>query len=124
MVVIWPHIWLMLPDTARTEITATRQALNRAAILIAWALLYLPLAWWWWPAAVIAVMLVLVGRRRIRTAADTYAVLLEAACRLHVRELAERLGVETAAPLSHVTGDAVTRALTHSAPPVDSSTVD
>jgi hypothetical protein len=69
-------------------------------------------------------MLLLVSRRRTRAAVDQYATLLEAACRLHARELAERLGFENAAaPLSRETGGAVTRALMHSPPPVDSPTV-
>jgi hypothetical protein len=34
---VWPHIWLMLPDPTRTEITTARQTLSRATVLTAWA---------------------------------------------------------------------------------------
>ncbi|MGQ4335286.1 hypothetical protein [Streptomyces hayashii] len=113
---LWPHLWLTLPDHVRTEISAARQALTRATTLTAWALLYLPLAAWWWPATGITVVLVLTGRRRTRAAADTYATLLEAAVRLHARDVADRLGLGSD-PLSRESGDALTRHLTPSTPP-------
>ena len=75
---VWPYLWLTLPDTARGEITAVRQALTRATTLTAWALLYLPLAYWWWPAVPTAAVLAVTAWRRIRTAVDTYAHLVEA----------------------------------------------
>lgn len=114
---VWPHIWLMLPDPARTEITTARQDLSRGAVLSAWALLYLPLTIWWWPAGVITVVLILAGRHRVRSAADVYATLLEAATRLYARELAQNLGFEPpAGPLPRELGDALSRFLTPSPP--------
>lgn len=114
---VWPHMWLLLSDTIRAEITAARQAVDRATVLAAWALLYLPLAVWWWPAAVVALGLALIGWRRTRDTVDVYATLLEATTRLHSRCLAEHLGLEPAeGPLTRETGDAVTRALTPSPP--------
>ncbi|MDT0461004.1 hypothetical protein RM550_35745 [Streptomyces sp. DSM 41527] len=132
---LWPHLWLILPEGTRAEITTTRQALIRATTLTAWALLYLPLAAWWWPAALIAVLLTLIGWARTRTATDTYALLLEATARLHTRDLADRLGLNPtdplrtltpepgdarglnpSGPLTPETGDALTHHLTPSAP--------
>ena len=49
------------PRSARTEITAARQALASAATLTAWAVLYLILAGLWWPAALIAIILAVTG---------------------------------------------------------------
>ncbi|MFD7003805.1 hypothetical protein ACFWA5_48130 [Streptomyces mirabilis] len=114
---LWPHLWLVLPDTVRTEITAARQALTRATALTAWALLYLPLAAWWWPAATIAAVLAVTSWRRTRSAADTYATLLEAAARLHARDLADRLGLDPAGPFTRESGGALTRHLSPSPPP-------
>ncbi|WP_416518540.1 hypothetical protein [Streptomyces achromogenes] len=114
---LWPHLWLILPEETRAEITAARQALVRANALTAWALLYLPLAAWWWPAALITVLLTLMGRARARTATDTYATLLEATARLRTRDLADCLGLNPCATLTPETGDALTRHLAPTAPP-------
>jgi hypothetical protein len=108
--VCWPHLWLILPDATRTEITAARQALTRATTLTAWTALYLPLVWWWWPAAAVSGVLGLTGWRRTRAATDTYAVLLEAATRIHTRDLADHLGLDTATSPTDI-GDALTRHL-------------
>ncbi|WP_051696380.1 hypothetical protein [Streptomyces sp. NRRL S-244] len=114
---LWPHLWLVLPDTARAEVTAARQALSRATTLTAWALLYLPLALWWWPAAAIAVVLALAGRHRTRSAADTYATLLEAATRLQARDLAGPLGLDPTGPLTREAGATLGLHLAPSPPP-------
>ncbi|MFJ9250321.1 hypothetical protein [Streptomyces sp. NPDC101776] len=114
---LWPHLWLILPDTVRTEITAARQALTRATTLTAWALLYLPLAAWWWPAAAISAVLAVTSWRRTRSAADIYATLLEAAARLHARDLASRLGLDPAGPFTRESGGALRHHLSPSPPP-------
>ncbi|MBT3150003.1 hypothetical protein HTV45_03620 [Streptomyces sp. CHD11] len=112
----WPHIWLLLPEENRVEINASRQALARAMVLAAWALLYLPLTIWWWPAAAVTATLTLTSWRRTRTATDTYATLLEAATRVHARDLADRLGLDATGPLTAEAGDALTRLLVPSTP--------
>ncbi|GAA1530707.1 hypothetical protein GCM10009730_44960 [Streptomyces albidochromogenes] len=108
---VWPHLWLMLPETTRAEITAAEQALTRASTLGGWAALYAPLAVWWWPAAPVAGVLALTARFRLRGAVDAYAQLLEAAVRLHAVELAEQLGIEHAGPLDRLLGDALSQRL-------------
>ncbi|MEU0163275.1 hypothetical protein ABZ154_31900 [Streptomyces sp. NPDC006261] len=120
--IIWPHVWLILPEENRAEITTARQAITRATTLAAWALLYLALTPWWWPAAVIATTLALTSWHRTRMACDTYATLLEAVIRLFASDLAERLGLDSSAPLSPDTGDALTRHLTPSPPDRPSTT--
>lgn len=117
LAVIWPYLWLIAPETTRTEISIARQALTRAATLSAWSLPYLILAGWWWPAALIAAALAVAGRARIRTAADTYALLLEAATRLHAPDLASRLGLASAGPLTSETGADLTDHLAPTRPP-------
>jgi hypothetical protein len=114
---LWPLLWLILPEETRTQITNARQNLTRATTLTAWALLYLPLAAWWWPAVLITATLALTGRARTRTATDTYALLLEATTRLHIRDLANRLGLDPTGPLTPETGDTLTHHLTPTSPP-------
>ena len=46
--------------------------------------------------------------RRGRTAADTYALLIEAAARLHTTDLARSLGLDHTGPLNQQTGWALT----------------
>ncbi|MFF3075324.1 hypothetical protein [Kitasatospora sp. NPDC057936] len=104
LAVLWPHLWLTLPDLPRAEVTAARQALTRAAMLTAWAVLYLPLALWWWPALIVAAALALTGHLRFRAAADAYATLLEAVVRLHAGDLARRLGLDCSGPLTAADG--------------------
>ncbi|WP_371551401.1 hypothetical protein OG266_38450 [Streptomyces sp. NBC_00554] len=117
LAVIWPYLWLILPDTTRTEIAAARQALTRATTMTAWALLYIILTVWWWPAALIATVLALTGRARIRSATDSYALLLGAATHLHARDLAERLGLPPGGHLTPDTGADLTDHLRPTPPP-------
>ncbi|MEJ8652793.1 hypothetical protein WKI65_33205 [Streptomyces sp. MS1.AVA.3] len=114
---VWPHLWLILPEETRTEITAARQTLTRATTLTAWALLYLPLTAWWWPAALITLTLTITARTRTHTATNTYALLLEATTRIHARKIAEHLGLDPTGPLFPEAGDTLTRHLTPTPPP-------
>lgn len=121
---LWPYLWLTVPETTRTEITTAEQALARATALGGWALLYALLTAWWWPAALLATALGLTARYRIRCATDTYALLLEAAVRLHTTGVATRLGIDHTGHADSALGDALThqlRAQTPS-PPTDGGT--
>lgn len=113
---LWPHLWLHLPDSARAEITAARTALTRTTTMTGWALLYLPLTWWWWPAALITAILLTIAWQRTRTTAETYALLLEAATRLHLRGLAEQLGIDPTGKKPADLGQTLTNQL-HAKPP-------
>lgn len=114
--IVWPHLWLHLPDTARAEITTARTALARATTLGGWALLYLPLTWWWWPAAVITAVLAVIAWHRTRTTTEVYALLLEAVTRLHLKGLAEHLGIDPAGRSLADLGQTLTHHL-HTQPP-------
>ncbi|TVZ94918.1 hypothetical protein [Streptomyces sp. BK340] len=109
---VWPHLWLMLPDTPRSEITTVRQALTRASTLTAWSVLYLPLVLWWWPALFITTALALTGHHRFRAATEAYATLLEAVVRLHAGDLARQLGLDCTGPLTEADGAGLTDHLT------------
>lgn len=105
---VWPNLWLAMPETTRTEITAARESLARAATLAGWGLLYLVAGALWWPGLLIAVAIVGTAWRRARTAADVYALLIEAAARLHTADLARSLGIDHTGPLNQQTGSALT----------------
>ncbi len=113
---LWPHLWLILPETTRAEITGAEQALTRATTLGGWALLYAPLTAWWWPAAPVATVIMLTARFRIRAAVDTYAQLVEAAARLHATDLAAQLGIDHSGPADTALGDALTDQLSARTP--------
>ena len=105
---VWPSLWLTLPEPTRTEITTARQALTRATVLAGWGLLYLAVAALWWPGLFLATTTIITAWRRARTAADTYALLIEAATRLHTPNLARALGLDHTGRLTQQTGWALT----------------
>jgi len=109
--VLWPLLWLHLPDAARKEITGARDALSRAAVLGGWSLLYVPLAAWWWPSALIAVVIGGTAWSRFRASTDAYALTLEAAVRLHVVDVAKQLGLSHEGPADTALGHMLTRYL-------------
>jgi len=83
---IWPSLWLTLPDAARIEVTNARADLTRATSLTGWALLYAPLTLSWWPSGLITATLACAAWYRTRTAADTYAQLIDAAARQYAHD--------------------------------------
>jgi hypothetical protein len=100
----WPRLWLIVPDTVRTELGASRDALSAGARLTAWAVLYLILAIWWWPAALIALVTGIAAISKARLATGNLADLIESAIDLYYRDLATQLGEETAASLTTAIG--------------------
>ncbi|MFE7514042.1 hypothetical protein ACFU8I_22870 [Streptomyces sp. NPDC057540] len=118
LAVSWPYLWLLLTDGERAQLTTVRNDLARTTALGGWALLYLPLLVWWWPAAPLAVAIAVTAWRRTRTAADAWARVMDATCRLHLREAADRLGIDTTAGTApYALGQEVTRLLEGSPPP-------
>ncbi|MFI8192086.1 hypothetical protein ACIF8T_25435 [Streptomyces sp. NPDC085946] len=115
--VVWPHLWLHVPDSTRAEITAARDGMVRAATLAGWSLLYLAAAAVWWPAALVACAVAQTARHRFRTATDAYATLVESAVRLHVQDLGRALGIGRRGPLTAAHGEALTAYLAHGTDP-------
>jgi len=108
---VWPSLWLAMPQDTRADITTSRQSLTTATALAGWGILYLVPGVLWWPALVVAAGTVFAGYRRARIAADAYALILDAAARLHSCDLARQLGIEHTGPLDQDTGWALTRQL-------------
>lgn len=116
----WPYLWVVLPETARTEIVSVRSELSGAARLAGWSVLYALAGILSWPAFLLAACLAAAARHRGRTTAATYARLLDATVRLHGTDLADSLGIPHHGTLDASTGYAVTSALTPSTPPAGS----
>jgi hypothetical protein len=108
LAVLWPRLWLILPEPAVRQIQLGRDSFSAAARLMAWGVGYALLACWWWPAGLVAIGCGAVARSRARTALDALAGLIEAAVDVHGRELAARVGLiapEATGLLAHDTGD-------------------
>ncbi|MFJ1549139.1 hypothetical protein [Streptomyces sp. NPDC088246] len=117
---VWPHLWLLMPETARLEITEARQALSRACALGGWAVLYALLAFWWWPAAPLGAAIAATAWHRVRSCVDTDSLLREAAASLYAADLARHLGIDFTGSLSPEAGDELTQHL-HTEPDPPSS---
>ncbi|PPI99506.1 hypothetical protein C5E51_36295 [Nocardia nova] len=89
----WPRLWLVLPDTVRTEITTANAAFAAATATATWAWPWLLLATLWWPAAVIGLGTGITGWIQARAAMTDLTALSEAALDLHGRVLAVAFGV-------------------------------
>lgn len=108
LAVLWPRLWLILPEPAVGRIQSAHDSFGAAARLAAWAVGYALLACWWWPAAAAAIGCAVVARSRARSALDALAGLIEAAVDVHGRELATRIGLlppEAPGRLTQDTGD-------------------
>ncbi len=106
--VVWPRLWLIVPDVVRTELGTARDAFSAAARLTAWAVLYLVLAIWWWPAALIALITGVVAVGKARIATGNLADLVESAADLYSHDLARQLGEETTGIPAQVIGQRIT----------------
>ena len=107
----WPRLWLVLPETTRTEITTAHAAFVAAAATGTWAWPYAFLAVFWWPASLIGAGIMLTGWVRARSAISDLTTLSEAAVDVHARKLAIELAVagpESVGPLTVDEGERIT----------------
>jgi hypothetical protein len=82
--VVWPCLWLVLPETARTELTRARHSLDLSISSCVWGLLFAGLTPWVWWAVVIGPAVAFVSYRFWAQAqAETFADLFEASFDLY-----------------------------------------
>lgn len=93
---VWPRLWLLTTEEFHASIRNARARFDEACTLVGWAVLYTALGALWWPAAVVGVVTGLVAWRRARGSLDEFATLVESAVDLHLRPLAEALGLPIA----------------------------
>lgn len=83
-IVVWPRLWLLLPDGTRSELSQARSALDSAVAVLIWGVLFFgftALAWW---AALVAIAVVLAMYLYwIPDRASVFADLLESAFDIH-----------------------------------------
>jgi hypothetical protein len=91
-VIVWPRLWLVMPDVTRQELGTARASLDASVAAVVWGVLFCgftPLAWWALPVgvavAVAAVVWWVPGR------AEVFADLVEAAYDLHRSTLYQQL---------------------------------
>jgi hypothetical protein len=83
-VALWPHLWLLLPETARTELAAARGSLDTAVGAFIWGMLFVIFTPWTpWAAVAGLVVAAIAYRLWIPDRAEVYADLVEAAFDLH-----------------------------------------
>ncbi|MEU1824180.1 hypothetical protein ABZ502_17355 [Streptomyces abikoensis] len=92
VVTIWPHLWLLLPDFARTELTTARAKLHSGVTACLWGVLFIGFAPWTCWAVLVGLATVagawwlwLPGR------AEAYADLVQATVDVHRRTLYDQL---------------------------------
>ncbi|MGW0769254.1 hypothetical protein [Streptomyces sp. NPDC002676] len=107
----WPRLWLVMPDTARTELAAAHDAYTASARLWGWAVLYAALGTRWWPAELVALVAATTAWLRSRAAVAALAELTESAVDLYGKNLATELGVPHAGALTPEVGFAVSQRL-------------
>jgi hypothetical protein len=90
-IVCWPRLWLVLPESARKEVTDSRKVLNVRAEIWLWAALFLVwtvFAWW---APVVGVVVAFAAYRSMISAAAVYGDLVVSCYDLHRSELYKAL---------------------------------
>jgi len=107
----WPRLWLIVPDTARTELRVAASAFDAAATLGGWGALYLLTGLLWWPAAVIGLVVCVTAWYRGRATMATLTKLAEAVVDLYGRDLAAALGLPAAGGLTADVGRDITSRL-------------
>lgn len=87
-IIVWPRLWLVLPDTARSEVAAARSALDGSVAAVIWALLFClatPLAWWALPVGLAIAAVTWLWW--IPARASTYGDLMESCFDLYRKDL-------------------------------------
>ncbi|GAA4472685.1 hypothetical protein [Phytohabitans houttuyneae] len=91
-IAVWPHLWLLLPDSTRTELRAARSALDSAVGAATWGVLFCafaPLAWWAVPVGLVVATVAVTVATPAR--AQAFGELVEAAYDLHRAALYQQL---------------------------------
>ena len=90
-IICWPRLWLLLPVETRNEVSAAREALDAAARLWLWGMLFFVWTIWAWWAVPVGIIVILLAYRWMLNAADVHGDIVEAAFDLHRFKLYEAL---------------------------------
>ncbi len=89
--ICWPRLWLILPESVKTELTTARANLETTARIWLWGLLFLvwtPYTYW---AIAISIITMILAYRWMLQAAGTYGQLIESSIDLHRHLLYKQL---------------------------------
>jgi len=81
--VCWPHLWMLLPDHVRKEISEARENLDAAVHIWMWGFLFIIWTVWAWWAIPAAILIIYFAYRWIWQCVKLYAQLVETAFDLH-----------------------------------------
>ncbi len=90
-IICWPRLWLLLPGEARSDISTSRQALDAAARLWLWGLLFLVWSIWSLWAIPIGLLVMVFAYRWMINSAGEYGDLIESAYDLYRSKLYQEL---------------------------------
>lgn len=92
VLVCWPRLWLLLPESATKDLTAARASLDASVRTCLWGLLFLVWSVWAWWAVPAGVATVLLAYRSAMAAAGTYGSLVESAFDVYRLDLYKKAG--------------------------------
>ena len=89
--ICWPRLWLLLPDTAKAEVSGARSSLNAAAQVWLWGMLFIIWTVWAWWALPLGVLVAVAAYGQIVRAASVFGDLMESCFDLYRRALYDSL---------------------------------
>jgi hypothetical protein len=92
VIVCWPRLWLVLPESAINELTAARADLDTAIRVGLWGGLFLIWSIWAWWAVPVAALVIFLAYRSAVGAAVKYGKLIESAFDMYRMTLYEKAG--------------------------------
>lgn len=121
-VIVWPHLWLAMPDSSRQELVAARMALDGAAATVVWGLafcVFTPLAWWALPAGL--AVAAAAAAWWVPNRAEVFADLVDAVYDLHRSAVYQllRWPLPSTPEEERAVGDLLTQYLWRGTPPPD-----
>ncbi|WP_069472620.1 hypothetical protein [Candidatus Marithrix sp. Canyon 246] len=89
--ICWPRLWLILPESVKTELTTARANLEATARIWLWGLLFLVWTIYSYWAIAISIITIILAYRWMLQAAATYGQLIESSFDLYRHELYKQL---------------------------------